>query len=775
MTQEALVRHAPRSFFDAPVLRGLDARAQRELEAASTSERAPAGKQLYAQGDRADSFLVVLEGDVELAARRREGLEAIRVRRVGPGESFGEEATVTGRRHADAFAGAGGALVVKIPVHLFRRAAVRSGRAELADRLERTLQRAAARDALTGTPLAQSLDEDGIEAMLDAVTFHTFARGQVIYRQGDASVALFVVAEGLVQVQTEQDDRIRVRAYLGRGDFFGDEELELATPRAATAVANGPSTILTVPARAMRSVASRDPELFVRLRRVALGSSERQRAVVGREVKNATQHVFRDLYRVQVAEALLVIDLESCVRCGHCSWACGTLYETSRLVRRGDKIVRSGGSSGVDADGPGKALLLPSSCQHCENPACMVDCPTGAIGKDETGEVFIREELCTGCGACARACPWTNIQMTPRPAEAPRPTGVGAELLATKCDLCRTYERGPACVQVCPTGSILRIDPQKEWSEVASLLGAKDAGSPTTTRKPPAWPAWSVVGGAALAAIGLGLVGGIMRARGNWVPWRGVGYGAGWAAGLSMLGLVGYAAPKRLVRAWMRLGGRRKPGDAQTRRQVSSVTRPHYVVHLALGLVAGAFAFAHAPHGTVLSATPGSALLLSLYAASGSGILMALLYAFVPAALSRIERTPLLPEDFATERAGLSARLYKNLSGKDALVKAVAEKVLLPYAKRVIGPALLVGSGRDLRAEEKRLRARIDATLEGRGRDRLEGIDDLVRTAVELRALPAQQVLTVSLRALLPVHIVSFALALVLLVFHVASAIGGAR
>ncbi|MBK8940060.1 MAG: cyclic nucleotide-binding domain-containing protein [Polyangiaceae bacterium] len=766
-----------KSFLDAPILRGLDARAQRELEAATPLVDAQPGKALYQQGERADSFYVVLGGSVELAAARREGAPAALVRTASAGESFGEEATVTGRRHASALAGASGARVAKIPVHMFRRAAVRSGRAELADRLERTLQRAAARDAIAGSPLAQSLDEGGLESIVDVVSFHTFARGQVIYRQGDASVALFVVGDGLVQMQSEDDQRVRVRAYLGRGDFFGDEELEDATPRAASAVANGPSIVLSVPARVVRAIAAKDPELFARLRRVSLGTSDRQREIVGRAAKNATQHVFRDLYRVQVARSLLVIDLETCVRCGQCSWACGSLYGASRLIRRGDKIVGAGlradGDAAPDPDAV-SSLLLPSSCQHCENPACMVDCPTGAIGKDEGGEVFIREELCTGCGACARACPWTNIQMSPRPKEALRPAGIPAELLATKCDLCRTYERGPACVQVCPTGSILRVDPQRDWSEVAALLGgARRAARATAAR--PVVPAWSVVGGAAIGAAAIALVGLVMRSRGHWVPWRGVGYGAGWAAGGAMLALASYALPKRLVRVWMRLGGRRSSEGSREDKTVRSVTRPHYLAHLALGLFALGLALVHAPHLSLVAPTLGSALLLCLALASATGIAMGLVYAGAPAALSRIERSPLLPEDFAKERLALSTRLYKHLSGRDDLLKAVAERVLLPYAQSLLGPIALVASGRTLAAEERRLRGRIDDALAGRGASRLGGLDDLVRTAVELRALPAQRALTLALRSLLPVHIVAFALALVLLIAHVVQALGAAR
>ena len=64
-------------------------------------------------------------------------------------------------------------------------------------------------------------------------------------------------------------------------------------------------------------------------------------------------------------------------------------------------------------------LLLPNTCQHCRHAACLQDCPTGAIGRDLDGEVFIRADACTGCGNCVRGCPWDNIAMAPRAISAP--------------------------------------------------------------------------------------------------------------------------------------------------------------------------------------------------------------------------------------------------------------------------------------------------------------------------------------------------------------------
>ena len=70
-----------------------------------------------------------------------------------------------------------------------------------------------------------------------------------------------------------------------------------------------------------------------------------------------------------------------------------------------------------------------------------------------TLEVTINKETCIGCHNCVRRCPWGNIIEVPYSS----PT-VGRDIdLATKCDLCLGRRDGPACVQMCPHGSAVRI------------------------------------------------------------------------------------------------------------------------------------------------------------------------------------------------------------------------------------------------------------------------------------------------------------------------------
>jgi Fe-S-cluster-containing dehydrogenase component/CRP-like cAMP-binding protein len=743
----------PPAVFDAPLLRGLDERGRDELAQAGRLVKLGGGDVLFRRGERGQALFIVADGRLALQGMRRGEDQEVELRDVAPGDSCGEEACIGATYRATASARQG-ALVAELPVALVKRALVRAGGHEVGERFERRAQRRAIQELFATLAFTARLDDRDREMLLDAAVFREVGRGEIIYRVGETATHLWLVADGMVQLQTEDDERLRVRAYLVRGDFFGDEELLGDARRRTTAVASGGSLLVGIPARVARTLADRNPDLLRRLRRVAEAQHHAQLEAVAGAAAGETQHAFRDLYRLQVARSLLVIDLDSCVRCGHCAWSCEALHGVARIVRRGDKIVTRVGDAVAASP-----LLLPNSCQHCENPACMPDCPTGAIGRDPRGEVFIRDELCTGCGACAKGCPWDNIQIVPRPLGAPRPPSGSFDELAVKCDLCRDYE-GPACVRACPTDAIFRVNPAEELPDVAAALRAP---AQATTRARGRTPLF----GGALIAVALAILALELHVRAGWVAWRGAGLVMGIVAALAFVALVGYAAPKRLVRWWSRKRSIATGTEASER--TKSLVRPQLQLHVAIGLVAPALALAHG--GASFGGSTGGALALAFHAACALGVMAAVVYALVPRRLARIERSAALPEDFSSLRRELSDRLYAGVTGRSEVVKRLFEKVLVPYLRRPGGWIVLFLRGRTLAAEQQALRARIDRILQGRNSDRLAGLDDLVRLVVELRALTVQRVLTMLLRVWLPLHIGAAAVAGALLVVHVLEAL----
>lgn len=758
----AMTTRWPDSVWDAALLRGIDARARAEIEAAGRLSEVATGESVYGPGDPADAVYVVVRGRFALAAVKRGEEAAAIIRRAQRGDVFGEEATVVafGVRQMEARCEEAG-VVAEVPLTVLRRALGRAGGGEVATRLERALRRAATLDLLRTTSFTGSLGERDVEILLDAAQHVNVGRGEHVYREGDEPAHAYLVADGLLQAQSDDEGHPRIEAYLSRGDLFGDDELEDRSRRRLGVVASGPAWLVAIPRDVFVIVARKEKGRLDGVRRMRVDALPA--ALPGGGM--TTAHVFQDLYRMRVARSLLVIDQDSCIRCGHCAWSCANTHDDgiSRLVRRGDKVVvkREETSAALDAGRilPEMApLLVPNSCQHCKNPACMIDCPTGAIGRDARGEVFIREDLCTGCGSCAKACPWDNIQIAPRAPSAKEKAAYPD--VAVKCDLCSGSASGPACVAACPTQAIARIDPSAALIElrlpaakpngaggrgVGESKEAKAAGALAGALLPERAAAWPWLVGAALAAVGIG-----MLPFGAWT--------SGILAGISVFVLVGYSGAKRAPRMLARV------------RSSGSFARALYVAHLAIGTLTVGAVIAHGH--TRVPGDLGGALTLAMLLALATGAFGALTHVVVPRRLSRLERKSVLPEELGARRRELDDQVFARLSGKSELVKTLYGKMLRPYKAARLGFLWLAASGRSLRDEEKRLRVRISSLLEGRKSEKLDGLDDLVRLVVEHRATRSAQLLTFALRGWLGVHLAATAASIVLMVVHVVAVMG---
>ena len=84
-------------------------------------------------------------------------------------------------------------------------------------------------------------------------------------------------------------------------------------------------------------------------------------------------------------------------------------------------------------------------CQHCDEPDCMVACPSDAMLLDDRGVVMILDEECNRCGACAVACPYDSIFYHE------------AQDRYLKCELCSGREAGPLCVELCPVEALTLV------------------------------------------------------------------------------------------------------------------------------------------------------------------------------------------------------------------------------------------------------------------------------------------------------------------------------
>jgi molybdopterin-containing oxidoreductase family iron-sulfur binding subunit len=180
----------------------------------------------------------------------------------------------------------------------------------------------------------------------------------------------------------------------------------------------------------------------------------------------------------------MVIDLVGCIGCQTCAVACKMAHNLPKDIWRCDVKTEGGDSFDTPAGHfPENTMQWrPTTCNHCENPACVAVCPAGATYKDEnTGIVVQDTSLCIGCQSCIRACPYEGVRtyLTDEP-RYPIDFALGyedepAHIVNTveKCTFC--YERvrngeEPACMRLCIGRSRFWGDIEDSQSEVSQLL-----------------------------------------------------------------------------------------------------------------------------------------------------------------------------------------------------------------------------------------------------------------------------------------------------------------
>ena len=82
--------------------------------------------------------------------------------------------------------------------------------------------------------------------MAEAVTKHTFAVGQEVFRQGDVPRDAFLIERGRIEISRLNDGQKVVIGFKAIGDIFGEMALIDKAPRMATATAVEPTVCIAI-------------------------------------------------------------------------------------------------------------------------------------------------------------------------------------------------------------------------------------------------------------------------------------------------------------------------------------------------------------------------------------------------------------------------------------------------------------------------------------------------------------------------------------------------
>jgi Fe-S-cluster-containing dehydrogenase component/CRP-like cAMP-binding protein len=547
----------------------------------------------------------------------------------------------------------------------------------------------------------EALSAVELVALGNLAQFMAYGKHHVLVEEGKPIDRLFLIRNGWVRrvrgvpiyhdVTQSQGPIVLVpEDFLGAGNCLGLEALSGQATWQYSAALMARTEVLEIPLRALQadqglcdrvmkafadfSVADDDTGLQERAETRVLAAAEKEIAT-----------------GIVDAVNLLVMDMDLCIRCGNCSLACHKVHGQSRLLRRGIHIERPQ-QIGAKAT---QHVLAPSVCMHCKDPECLTGCPTGAIFRDPKGQVDINTHTCIGCFDCATQCPYNAITMVPREGSRTAPLDLKTQIsslfsfnvrkpaaaiesddmVAIKCNLCESTPLNPSgasrpaysCEENCPTGALVRVNPQEYFGEIEKTLGLvfrdQTHAIGRNIHKSDPIARWWHIGGAlttiAIASLfGWGALhyGFNQHLRGTWLTMR-------WVTGL--VGLVGIA------------GVMTYPVRKPIYRQRAGALRYWLLAHIYLGALAGLVLLMHGgSHG---GGWLTSALTLWFDAVIVTGLFGLFCYLVVPRIMTSIEGDPLLIEDLEGRRAELREELATIESKCDEQTRELIKRKVRPH------------------------------------------------------------------------------------------------
>lgn len=114
--------------------------------------------------------------------------------------------------------------------------------------------------------------------------------------------------------------------------------------------------------------------------------------------------ILRILITIYMVYRLAVIDVERCVGCELCMFACSRRFGEGGLAKSAIAVRSIGGVE------RGFTVIV---CRACPDPPCARVCIANALTVRRGGGVIVNPSKCIGCGRCIDACPvkavfWNN-------------------------------------------------------------------------------------------------------------------------------------------------------------------------------------------------------------------------------------------------------------------------------------------------------------------------------------------------------------------------------
>jgi cAMP-dependent protein kinase regulator len=204
---------------------------------------------------------------------------------------------------------------------------------------------AAAARALAATPLFAGMPSDALQDLVANLQLVSLERGEVLFRAGEPSDALYVIVEGELAVQGAGSATAEI-SRLGPGSFLGEVALMTDQPRSATVVCFSPAELLRIDRHTLSRVLAHHGDV---LRAVLRFVRDR---LVDRWMRTTPLfRPFNDAQRIELAGKFKFLEIDA----GTVVLGTGERPDGLYIVLAGQFLVLRGGTA-VAQLGPGDLI-----------------------------------------------------------------------------------------------------------------------------------------------------------------------------------------------------------------------------------------------------------------------------------------------------------------------------------------------------------------------------------------------------------------------------------
>ena len=291
---------------------------------------------------------------------------------LGPGEFFGEIGALNGWPQSVTVKALTRCVVVQIRVPALR--LLKRQSSAFRKKIDAVYRERALLPQLRACRVFRGCPEPVLAALAERGDLVSCTPGEIVIEEGAPVDHLYLVRSGFLRLSRRMGEGRATVTYVSKGTSVGEIELLVdGVDRARFRVASVGYGELVRIARsdlleAFRAAPASEQELW----RQAVARIKETGAQLADPGSSEFLEFALDKGLVE-GNSVLVMNLDACTRCDDCVRACADTHGgRPRFVREGNRYDN---------------LLIARACYHCQDPVCLIGCPTGAIRRANVGRL----------------------------------------------------------------------------------------------------------------------------------------------------------------------------------------------------------------------------------------------------------------------------------------------------------------------------------------------------------------------------------------------------